>query len=108
MHGQIGWAPGPSPIDLSEHDIQRAQNGRDIRKEMTRADEVHRLQVRKTGRADLALVWLVAAVGDEIDTELALRRLHRDINLAGGNVDALGVELEVVDQRFHRAFHVAT
>ena len=64
------------------------------------------LQMREARRADLALVRLVAAVGDEIDAELALGRLDRGINLAGRHVIALGVELEVVDQRFHRALHL--
>src|SRR6516225_5440786 len=61
----------------------------------------------KTGRAYLALVGLVAAVRDEIDAELALGCFHRGIDLAGRHVDAFGVEFEVVDQRFHRALHLA-
>ena len=58
------------------------------------------------GRPDLAAVGLVGAVGDEIDAELALGAFGRDIYLAGGDVIALGVELEVVDQRFHRLLHL--
>ena len=50
---------------------------------------------------------LVAAVGDEIDAELALRRLDGRVHLAGRHVHAFGVELEVMDQRFHRALHLA-
>src|SRR5262249_49349412 len=60
----------------------------------------------EAGRADLALVGLVAAVSDEIDAELALGRFDRGIDLAGRDVIALGVELEVGDQRFHRALHL--
>jgi hypothetical protein len=63
--------------------------------------------MREAGRADLAAVGLVGAVGDEIDAELALRRLDGGIGLAGRHVEALGVELEVMDQRFHRALHLA-
>src|SRR5207249_2330390 len=55
----------------------------------------------------LALVGFVAAIGDQIDAELAFGRLDRGINLAGRHVIALGVELEVMDQRFHRALHLA-
>src|SRR6266849_5617176 len=75
---------------------------------MALADEVHRLQMREAWRADLALVGLVGAVGDEIDPELALRRLDRGINLAGRHMDTFGIELEVMDQRLHRALHLAT
>src|SRR5260370_32603274 len=45
-----------------------------FRSEMAPADEIHRLQMSETRRADLAFVGLVAAVGDQIDAELALRR----------------------------------
>ena len=58
-------------------------------------------------RLDLAAVGLVGAVGDQIDAELALRRLDRRVNLAGRHVIALGVELEVMDERLHRALHLA-
>src|SRR5205814_1240598 len=106
--GQTGWAPAPSPIDLSEHDVERAENGGDVGEQMAAADEIHRLQMGKTRRADLALVGLVAAVGDQIDAELALRRLDRGVDLTGRHANAFGVELEVMDQRFHRALHLAT
>src|SRR6202140_4333176 len=105
--GQTGWAAARSPIDLSEHDIERAQDGRDVGQQVALADEIHRLQMRKTRRADLAFVGLVGAVGDQVDAELALRRLDRGVNLAGRHMEAFGIELEVVDQRFHRALHLA-
>ena len=63
-------------------------------------------EMREARRADLAAIGLVGAVGDEIDAELALRRLDRGVDLAGRHVEALGVELEVVDERFHRALHL--
>ncbi len=74
---------------------------------MAAAEEIHRLQMREAGRADLAFVWLVGAVGDEIDAELTLGRLDRGIDIAGRHVEAFGVELEVVNQRLHRALHLA-
>ena len=40
------------------------------------------------GRADLAAVGLVGAVGDQIDAELALGAFGRDIDFAGGDVDS--------------------
>jgi hypothetical protein len=63
--------------------------------------------MREARRADLAAIGLVGAVGDEIDAELALGRFDRGVDLAGRHVEALGVELEVMDQRFHRALHLA-
>src|SRR3546814_16499603 len=64
--------------------------------------------MRKRRRADLAAVRLVGAVADQIDAEFALRTFGRHINFARGDVETLGVELEVMDQRFHRLLHLAT
>src|SRR6478752_4019884 len=63
--------------------------------------------MRKAWRADLAFVGLVGAVRDQIDAELALRRLDRDVDFAGRDMEALGVKLEVMDQRLHRPLHLA-
>ena len=38
-------------------------------------DEIHGLEMGEAGRADLAAIGLVGAVGDQIDAELALGRL---------------------------------
>src|SRR5690606_23890881 len=54
---------------------------------------------------DLHAIRLVAAVGHHVDAELALRMLHRGIGLTGGNVHALGEQLEVVDEIFHTGLH---
>src|SRR3546814_16795638 len=54
----------------------------------------------------LAAVRPVAAVGDEVDAELALGGLDHRVGVARRDVVALGVELEVVNQGFHRALHL--
>src|SRR5262249_10501884 len=96
-----------SSIHLPENDVDRPQDGGDVRQHVAAAEEIHRLQMRETGRADLAFVRLVGAVGDQVDAELALGRLDGRVYLAGRHVKALGVELEVVDERLHRALHLA-
>src|SRR5690606_15949937 len=63
--------------------------------------------MRKTRGADAAAIRPVGAVCHQIDAELALRGLHRGVDLAFRHAIAFGVELEVVDQRFHRALHLA-
>jgi hypothetical protein len=57
------------------------------------------------GCPDLALVRPIGAIGDKIDAELALGRLRRGIDLAGGHMVALAIEFEIVDGRLHRALH---
>ncbi len=64
-------------------------------------------QMRETRRADFAPMRLVGAVGNQIDAELALGRFDGRIGLAGRHVIAFGIELEVMDQRFHRMLHLA-
>src|SRR5262249_26925065 len=86
-----------SAIDLAEHDVERADDRRDVRQHVPAGQEIHRLQVGERRRPDLALVGAIGAVGDQIDAELPLRRLDRGVDLAGGHVMALAVELEMVD-----------
>src|SRR5262249_12133995 len=96
----------PSAIDLSEYDVERAEDRRDVGEHVTAREKIHRLQMREAGRADFAFVRLVAAVGDEIDAEFALGRLDRGIDFARRHVEALGVKLEMMDERLHRALHL--
>src|SRR5262245_24282421 len=74
---------------------------------MAAAKEVHGGEVRKARRPDLAAIGPIGAVRHEIDAELAFRRLDRGVNLPRGHVVSLGIELEVVDERLHRGFHLA-
>src|SRR5215470_3338900 len=96
----VAWAKRSSSIDLPEHDVERAEHGRDVGEHVALAEKIHRLQMREARRADLALVGLVGAVGDEIDAELPLGRLDCGVDLASRHVKAFGVELEVMDQCF--------
>src|SRR5215475_10521350 len=86
-----------SPVHLPEHDVERAEDGRDVGKQVAAAEKIHRLKMRKARRADLALVGLVRAVGDQIDAELALGGFDGSINLAGRHVITFGIELEMMD-----------
>ena len=65
---------GRSAIDLPEHDVERADDRRDIGQHMPAAQEIHRLQMGERRRPDLALVRPVAAVRHQVDAELALGR----------------------------------
>src|SRR6185312_13774903 len=97
------WA---SAIDLAEHDVERADDRHHIGKHVPAAHRVDRLEKGEARRADFATIGAIAAVGDEIDAELALGRFDGGVGLAGGHVIALGVELEEVDKRLHRALHL--
>src|SRR5262245_20689916 len=83
-----------SSIHLPEHDVERAEDCRYVRVQVAAAEKIHGLEMGEARGADFASVGLVGAVGDEIDAELALRRLDGGINLTGRYVVALGVKLE--------------
>src|SRR5689334_15293020 len=88
---------GRSSVYFSEHDVLRADDGDGVRDHVAARHLVERRQMSKTRSAQFHAVRLVGAVGDEIDAELALRRLDRGIHLALGHVHSFGDELEVVD-----------
>src|SRR5665213_3526576 len=48
--GRTGLAAAPSPVDLSEHDIERTEDGRNVGQQMAPANEIHRLQMREARR----------------------------------------------------------
>ena len=68
--------------------------------------EIHCLQVAEGGRTDLAAIGFVRPVADQIDAKFALGAFGRHVHFACGHVKAFSVELEVVDQRFHRLLHL--
>ena len=62
--------------------------------------------MQEARRAQFGAVGFVGTIGDQVDTEFALGGLYRGINLALWNVEAFGVQLEVMDQALHRGLHV--
>src|SRR5205085_3722264 len=70
-------------------------------------DGIRDLTVTGVQTRALPILRLVGPVGDQIHAELAFGRFDRRVDLAGRDVEALGVKLEVMDQRFHRLLHLA-
>src|ERR1019366_1439805 len=107
-----GLSPPPggraerSSIDLPEYDVHRADDGDGIGDHVAARHLVERREVRKAGRADLQPIRLVCAVAHDVDAELALRMLDSGIRFALGHAEALGEELEMVDQVLHSGLHV--
>ena len=60
----------------------------------------------EAGCSDVAFVGTTAAVRDDVDAHLALGRLDGRVRLAGRHLEALGEELEVMDERLHRVLHL--
>src|SRR5579864_3554049 len=94
-----------SSIHLAKNDIERADNRGYVRQHVAAVQKVHRLQMHEGRSADLAPIRFVSSVRNQIDAKFTLGRLDRGIGFALRNVIALGIKLEVMDERFHRAFH---
>src|ERR1700724_2339496 len=97
-------APG-SPVHLAEDDIDGTQNRAHIGKHRFAAEKIPRGKEREARRPDLAAIWLIGAIRDEINAELSFRRLDRALDFAGRHMEAFRIKLEVMDQSLHRALH---
>src|SRR5688500_1184077 len=62
----------------------------------------------ETRRTNLAAVWPIRAVADEVYTEFTLGRLDGYIELASKDIEAFSIQLEMMNQCFHRLLHLAT
>lgn len=93
---------------LTEHQIHSTNNRHSISQQVTLGDVIETTQVGKTGSADMASVWSLAAVRDNVDTHLTLRGLNRGVCLTRGNCVTLGVEQEVVDKGLHVLLHCSS
>src|SRR6202167_1352932 len=70
-----------SPIDLAEHNVERAEDRADVGQHVLAAQKIHRLKMREAGRAKFDSVGLVRAVGHQINAELALGGFNWRVNL---------------------------
>src|SRR3954454_3813565 len=91
-----------SPVDVSEHGVDRRDDGHGVGDQPTAHHVGEALDVDERWGADVHAVRPRRAVADEIATELPPRALHREVHLALGHLETFGEELEVVDQGFHR------
>ena len=111
LGGALGYGLGKGHKDkgmaIAIGALFGAMAGNQIGQHVALAHEIHRLEVRKRRRADLAAIGFVRTIAHQIDAELPLGAFGRDIDLARRHVEAFGVELEVMDQRFHRLLHFA-
>src|ERR1700710_2545949 len=73
---------------------------------MALAEIVHGLKMCEAGRAYFAFIRFIGSIRNQKHSEFALWSFNRHINLARGNMESFGEELEVVNKRFHRPLHL--
>src|SRR3954454_23057592 len=90
----------------STHDgVDGGDRGDDVGDHAALAHGRGRLQVDEAGVAHVDAPRPGAAVADHVVAELAARGLDRQVDLAGRHPEALGDQLEVVDEGLHRLAH---
>lgn len=72
---------------------------------MTLGDVIETSQMGKAGGSDVASVWSLTTVADNVDTHLALGGLDGGVGLTRGHGVTLGVEEEVMDEGLHVLLH---
>ena len=90
---------------LTEHQIHSTNDCHGIGQQVALGNVVETTQVGETRCSDMASVWSLAAVTDDVHTHLALGSLDGRIGLTRGNGVTLGVEEEVVDKGLHVLLH---
>src|SRR5579863_8065606 len=96
---RISW--GESSVDVSEGDVDGADDGNDVGDQFAAHHVRQRTQIAEGWRAHLAAIRPRAAVAHQVEAKLAARRLDRLVHLPLGDAHALGDELEVMDERLH-------
>src|SRR3954452_12182989 len=91
-----------SPIDVPHHGIEAREYGNEVAQQVTRRDERRDLQVDERRPADVAAPRTSASVRRHEVAELTARTLDGAVHLARRNMRTVGVELEVMDDGFHR------
>src|SRR5439155_13909964 len=79
------WSPEKSKsssVDFSQHDIDRPDDGHDIRYEVPPHHAVERLQINKGRRPDMHAIGHDGAVANNVITDFAFWRFNRMIDLA--------------------------
>ncbi|MCK7524240.1 MAG: hypothetical protein MZV64_44710 [Ignavibacteriales bacterium] len=92
-----------SPVALPADHVDRAEGGHDVGELVAVEHPVRAAHVHEARRAAVHLVRRAAAGADEVEAELAVGALVRDVDLAGRHLRAVHHQLEVVDQRLDLA-----
>src|SRR5215204_3951815 len=86
------------PVYLAEHDVYRADDGDDVGDHLALAHDGEGGKIDEAGPADVYARGLGAAVGFDVDAQLALRPLDGVVDLARRDVEAFGDDQEVMDE----------
>src|SRR5438309_730887 len=92
-----GWGPIRSSIHLPHDGIEAADDRDEVRDQTALGAGAERVEGGERRGAEVAAVRPARAVGEQVDAELAARRLDALIDLANGRLVPLRHQFEVVD-----------
>src|ERR1035437_2862743 len=93
------------PVRVTENEIHAADGRDHIRDQGPLHHFRHGLQVAETGRAHVYAVRVGGTVADHVIPEFAARRFNPLVDFAFGYAEALGNNLEMVNEGLHLGLH---
>src|SRR6185312_9831436 len=102
----VDWSEEGSSVDFPQHNVDRPDDGDHVGNQPAFAHLLQSLERGERWVAHVDAIRLGGAVADNVVAHLAARRLHCLVDLSGGNGEAFGDDLEVVDERLHLRLHV--
>src|SRR5262249_24482857 len=90
-----------SSIALAADHVDHVEGGHDVGEQCAAHHVAHGVRVPEARGPASALPRLPAAVADEVEPELPVRALDREVHVTRGWAHAFGDQLELVDQLFH-------
>src|ERR1035437_2861085 len=94
-----------SPVRVAENEIHAADGRDHIRDQGALHHSRHGLEIAETGRAHVYAVRVGGSVAHHVVSEFAARRFNHLVDLAFGYAEALGNDLEMVNQGLHLGLH---
>src|SRR3954454_18517772 len=88
-------------IHFPEYWVDAADDRDEIGDQAADGHHRQRLEVDERWGTNVAAVGLAGAIADDVEADLALRRLDAGVDLTDRRLEALADELEVVDQSLH-------
>src|ERR1022692_1413832 len=105
IYAAFSSPPRRSSVAPTHHGIERGHRRDHVGDLAADRHRRRRLQIYERRLAQMDPVRPGAAVRDDMGTELAARTLDCGVDLTGRHPEALGHQLEVMDQRLHRGVH---
>ena len=68
------------PINITEHDVDRANDGDNVREEVAFGQHLGNVQIGETGRANAKTVGMSTAILDKIEAHLTFRSFDAAVN----------------------------